>query len=119
MKLRTSFIHRHRTPVDDLSIQCSHSGSGFGRLRHLDKGDTAGLARISVRNDRDSFDGSMYCKNFPQLLLSYRDAKVPDKNVGHKFIPAADILQRSQEREVEFRKKATLRRSPFCNASRA
>jgi hypothetical protein len=84
MKLRISFVHSHRTPIEHLSIQRSDSGLGFRRLRHLDKSDTAGLARVPVDDDRDGFDGTICCKNFPQLLLCYRDIKVADKNVGHR-----------------------------------
>jgi hypothetical protein len=94
MKLRPRFVHPHRTPIEQHSIQRSHSGLGFSRLRHLDKSDTAGLARVPVHDDRDSLDGSMCCKNFSQLLLCYRDIKVPDKNVGHEFIPATDLPER-------------------------
>ena len=59
MKLRASFVHSHRTPVKDLSVQRRDSGLGFRRLRHLDKSNTAGLARVPVHDDRDGFDGSM------------------------------------------------------------
>jgi hypothetical protein len=91
IEFRTSFVHRHRTPIEYLSIQCSDGSPRFSRLRHLDKSDTTGLARVSVHDDRDGFDGSMRCKNFSQLLLCYRDIKVPDKNVGHGFITAIDL----------------------------
>ena len=59
---------------------------GFRCMCHLDKSDTAGLARVPVHDDHDGFDGSMHCKNFSQLLLRYRDIKVADKNVGHEVI---------------------------------
>jgi hypothetical protein len=94
MKLRTSFVHPHRTPVEYRSIQRSNRGPGFRSLRHLDKSDTAGLARVPVDDDHDRLDGPMRCKNFSQPLLCYRDIKVPDKNVGHKFIPATDLPER-------------------------
>jgi len=86
MKLRTSFVHSHRTPIDYLSIQRSNSTLGLRRLRHLDKGDTAWLASIPVLDDCDGFDGSVCCKNVSQLLLCHRHVKVSDKNVGHEFI---------------------------------
>ena len=86
MKLRTSFVHSHRTPIEHLSIQRSNSALGLRRLRHLDKSDTAWLASIPVLDDRDGFDGSVFCKNFSQLLLCHRDIKVSDKNVGHEII---------------------------------
>jgi len=86
MKLRTSFVHSHRTPIEHLSNQRSNSGLGLRRLRHLDKSDTAWLTSIPVLDDRDGFDGSVFCKNFSQLLLCHRDIKVSDKNVGHEFI---------------------------------
>ena len=86
MKFRTGFVHSHRTPIEHLSIQRINSCLGFRCLCHLDKSDTAGLARVPVHDDRDGFDGSMHCKNFSQLLLRYRDIKVADKNVGHEVI---------------------------------
>jgi hypothetical protein len=93
MELGTSFVHPQRTLIEHLSIQRSDSGLGFSCLRHLDKSHTAGLARVPVDDDRDGFDGSMCCKNFSQLLLGDRDVKVPDKNIGHEFIPA-DLRER-------------------------
>jgi hypothetical protein len=84
IKLRTSFVDPQRTPVEHLSIQHSNGGLGFSRLRHLDKRDAAGFASVPVYDERDSFDGSMSCKNFSQLLVCYRDVKVPDKNIGHE-----------------------------------
>ena len=86
MKFRTGFVHSHRTPIEHLSVQRINSRLGFRCLRHLDKSDTAGLARVPVHDDHDGFDGSMHCKNFSQLLLRYRDIKVADKNVGHEVI---------------------------------
>jgi hypothetical protein len=53
MKLRTSFVHSHRTPIEHLSNQRRNSGLGLRRLRHLDKSDTAWLASIPVLDDRD------------------------------------------------------------------
>ena len=114
MKLRTSFVHPHRTPVEQHSIQRSDSGLSFRRLRHLDKSDTAGLASIPVDDDRDGFDGSLCCKNFSQLLLCYRDIKVPDKKVGHGFIPITDIPDVFLEANFS---KGDLERSPFRKAS--
>ena len=86
MKFRTGFVHSHRTPIEHLSIQRINSCLGFRCLCHLDKSDTAGLARVPVHDDHDGFDGSMHCKNFSQLLLRYRDIKVADKNGGHEVI---------------------------------
>ena len=86
MKLRTSFVHTHRTLVEHLSIQRSNCSLGFGRMCHFDKRDTTWLASIPILDDRDAFHGSVCCKNFPELLLCHRDVKVPDKNVGHEVI---------------------------------
>lgn len=120
MKLGTSFVHPHRTPVEQHSIQRRNRGLGFSRLRHLDKSDTARLARVPVHNDRDGLDGTMCGKNFPQLVLCYRDIKVPDKNVGHEFIPATDLPERPLEPEAEVELlKGDLERSPFRKASRS
>jgi hypothetical protein len=94
MKLRTSFVHPHRALIEQHSIERRNSGLGFSRLRHLDKSDTAGVTRVPVHDDRDGFDGSMCCKNFSQLLLCHREIEVPDKNVGHEFIPATDLPER-------------------------
>jgi hypothetical protein len=52
-----------------------------------------------------AFDGSVCCKNFPELLLRHRDVKVPDKNVGHEFILPLIFLNVSQlETEAEISK---------------
>lgn len=117
LQLRASFVHPHRPPVEQRSIQGSDGGLGFRRLRHLDKCDTAGLARIPVYDDGDSFDGAMAYKNLSQLLLGYRDIKVPDKNVDQEFIPATDLPEFPLEIEAEF-SKGDLERSPFGKASR-
>jgi len=109
MKLRTSFVHPHRTAVERLSIQRSNSGPGFSRQRHLDKSDTAGLARVPVHDDHHAFDGSMGCKNFSQLLLRDRDIKVPDENVGHEFTPAIDLPECVVWRQKRNFEKAILR----------
>jgi len=108
MKLRTSFVHSHRTPIDYLSIQRSNSTLGLRRLRHLDKGDTAWLASIPVLDDCDGFDGSVCCKNVSQLLLCRRDVKVSDKNVGHEFILPVN------ETEAELSKGDLDRYRPFA-----
>lgn len=86
MKLRSRFVHIHRTSVKHGSIQCRNSALGFRRLRHLHEGDAAGFARIPVLDDGDGFDGTVGCKQFPQLLLRHRDIQVPDKDVSHEFI---------------------------------
>lgn len=86
MKLRASFIHVHRTAVKHYSVQGRNGALGFGRLRHLHEGDAAGFARIPVLDDGDGFDGTVGCKQFPQLLLRHRDIQVPDKDVSHEFI---------------------------------
>src|SRR5689334_5325890 len=85
MELGTSLVHPHCTPIEYLTIQRNYGGVGFGCLRHFDKSDTARLARVPVHDDSDGFDGAMCCKSFAQLLLCYRDVKVPEKDVGHEF----------------------------------
>ena len=77
MKLRASFIHVHRTAINHGSIQRRNRTLGLGRLRHLHEGDAAGFARIPVLDDGDGFDGTVGCKQFPQLLLRHRDIQVP------------------------------------------
>jgi hypothetical protein len=86
MKFRTSSVHSHRTSIEHLSIQVGNCCFGFRLLCHLDEGDTAWLASIPVLDNRDSFDASMGCKKFSQLLLCHRDIEVPDKNISHEFI---------------------------------
>ena len=46
----------------------------------------AGFARIPVLEDGDGFDGTVRCKQFPQLLFRHRDIQVSDKDVSHEFI---------------------------------
>jgi hypothetical protein len=91
MKLRTGFVHSHRTPIEHLSIQRINSRLGFRGLCHLDKSDTAGLARVPVHDDRDGFEGSMQCKSFSQRLLRYRDIKVADKKCWSRGHSAIDV----------------------------
>ena len=43
-------------------------------------------SRIPVLDDGDGFDGTVGCKQFPQLLLRHRDIQVSDKDVSHEFI---------------------------------
>jgi len=100
MKLRTGFVHPHSTPVENLSIQRSDGSRGFSGLCHLNKSDTAGLARVPVHDERDGFDGSMDCKSFPQLLLGDRDIQVADKNVSHEFVAVADLPE-NQKRNLQ------------------
>ncbi len=111
MKLGTSFVHPDRTPVEQHSIQGSGCGFGSRGLRHLDKGDAAGLARVPVHHKGNGLHGSMGCKNFSQLLLCYRDIQVPDKNVGHEFIPATDVAPGGNQKRKFL--KGDLGRSPF------
>ena len=86
MKLRASFVHVHRTTVKHRSVECRNSALGFRRFRHLYESDATRFARIPVLYDGDAFDGTVDCKQFPQLLLGHRDIQVPDKNVSHEFI---------------------------------
>jgi len=107
MQLRTSFVHSDRTPVEHLSIQRRNSRLGFRCLRHLHEGDAAGFARIPVLDDRDGFDGSMCCKNLPQLMFRYRDIQAPNKDVSHEFILFL-IFPKShnQERNRNFKRRS-------------
>jgi hypothetical protein len=57
----------------------------FLRLRHFDESDTAWLTRIPVLDDCDTFDFSVYRKQFSQLLLCGRDVKISDQNVDHEL----------------------------------
>ena len=86
MKLRASFVHVHRTTVKHRSVECRNGALGLGRLRHLHEGDAPGFACIPVLYDGDGFDGTVGCKQFPQLLLRHRDIQISDKNVSHEFI---------------------------------
>ena len=86
MKLRATFVHVHRTAVKHRSIQCRNSGLGFRRLGHLHESDAPRFARIPVLDDGDGFDGTVACKQFPQLLLRHSDIEVSDKDVSHEFI---------------------------------
>jgi hypothetical protein len=81
MKLRARFVHVHRAAVKHRSIQCRNSALGFRRLGHLHKGDAAGFARIPVLDDRDGFDVSVGCKNFPQLLPVTVISRFPTKTL--------------------------------------
>ena len=98
MKLRARFVHVHRTAVKHGSIQCRNNALGFHRLRHLHEGDAAGFARIPVLDDGDGFDGTVGCKQFPQLLLRHRDIQVSDKDVSHEVILLL-ICPKSRDRE--------------------
>ena len=86
MKLRASFVHVHWTAVKHRSVECRNNALGFRRVRHLHEGYAAGFARIPVLDDGDGFDGTVGCKQFPQLLLRHRDIQVSDKDVSHEFI---------------------------------
>lgn len=86
MKLRASFVYVHRTAVKHRSVQGRNGAQGFARLRHLHERDAPRFARISVLDDGDGFDGTMGCKQFPQLLLRHRNIQVSDKDVSHEFI---------------------------------
>ena len=107
MKLRASFVHVHRTTVKHRSIQCRNSGFGFRRLGHLHEGDAPRFARIPVLDDRDRFDRTVGCKQFPQLLLRHRDIQVSDKNVSQKFILLLIFPKsRNQERTWNFKSRS-------------
>ena len=43
-------------------------------------------SRIPVLDDGDGFDGTVGCKQFPQLLIRHRDIQVSDKDVSDEFI---------------------------------
>ena len=86
LSLRSRFVHGHGTAIEHRSVQRRNSALGFFRLRHLHESDAAGFARIPVLDDGDGFDGTVGCKQFPQLLLRHRDIQVSDKDVSHEFI---------------------------------
>jgi len=96
MKPRASFVHVHRTAVEHRSIQCRNSALGFLHLGHLHEGDAPRFARVPVLDDADGFDGTMGCKQFPQLLLCHRDIQVSDKDVSHEFILLVDLPEISR-----------------------
>jgi len=101
MKLRASFVHSHRAPIEHRSIQRSNSCLGLRRLPHLDESDTAGFARIPVLDNRDGFDRSVCREDISELQLCHRDIEVPNKNVSHALIlplifPKALQLTRAQ-----------------------
>ena len=86
MKLRASFVHLHRATVKHRSVECRNSALGLRRLRHFYESDAPGFARIPVLDDGDGFDGTVGCKQFPQLLFRHRDIQVSDKDVSHEFV---------------------------------
>jgi hypothetical protein len=105
MKLRASFVHVHRAAVKHRSVQGRNGAQGFSRLRHLHERDAPRFARIPVLHDGDGFDGTVGCKQFPQLLLRHRDIQVSDKDVSHEFIPLLTCPKsRDQERTRNFQK---------------
>lgn len=73
LKLGTSFVHSHRAPVEHLSFQRGNSGLSFRHLLHPDERDAARFARIPVLGERYGFDGTVFCKKFPELALCHSD----------------------------------------------
>ena len=59
IKLGTSLVHSHGTPVEGISIESGNRGLSFSRQLHLDKSDTARLTRVPVQDDGDAFDGAV------------------------------------------------------------
>jgi hypothetical protein len=107
MKLRASFVHVHGTGVKHRPIQYRNSALSFRRLCHLHEGEAAGFARIPVLDDRDGFDGTVGCKQFPQLLRRHRDIQVSDKDVSHEFILFLIFSKsRSRRRTRNFKRRS-------------
>ena len=96
LNLRSRFVHGHGTAVEHRSVQGRNGAQRFGRLRHLHERDAPRFARIPVFDDRDALDGSVNCKQLPQLLLRHRDIQVPHKNVSHKVHSLLDLPKISQ-----------------------
>jgi hypothetical protein len=118
MKLRASFVHVHRAAVKHLSVQCGNGAPGFSRLRHLHERDATRFARIPVLDDGNGFDGTVGCKQFPQLLLRHSNIQVSDKNVNHESILLLICLKaRDQERTRNFQ-KAILMQIAFALSER-
>ncbi len=99
MQLRTSFVHCHRTAIQNRSVQRSNSRLSFSGLRHLHKSEAARFAGVAVFDDGNGLNRSVRCEQRPQLLLGRVAIQVPHENVRHNLtlplmLPEIPIYER-------------------------
>ncbi len=82
-RLRTGFIDVHGSPVQFGAIQLRNSGLGRAGIGHFDKGEAAGLAGVTVRNNVNALDIAVLCKRLMKFILRSLVAEISNENVGH------------------------------------
>ena len=81
--LGTGFIDVHGSPVQFGAIQLRNSRLGRAGIGHFDKGEAAGLAGVTVRNDVNALDIAVLCKRLMKFILRSLVAEISNENVGH------------------------------------
>ncbi len=81
--LRAGFIDVHGSPVQFGAIQLRNSGLGRAGIGHFDKGEAAGLAGVTVRNNVNALDIAVLCKRLMKFILRSLVAEISNENVGH------------------------------------
>ena len=76
------------------SIQLRNGRLRVLRIGHFDESEAAGLTRVPVRDDIDSFDIAELGKSSEQVLLRGLKAEIADENVAHGVLVLTVKLSR-------------------------
>lgn len=104
MQLRTSFVHCHRTAIQNRSVQRSNSRLTFSDLCHLHESEAARFAGVAVLDDCDGLNRTVRCEQTSQLLLGRVAIQVPHENVRHNLtlllmLPEIPVYERCGKAE--------------------
>jgi hypothetical protein len=82
-RFRACFVHVESAAIQFGSVQLSNGRLRILRVGHLYEGKAAGLTRVPVRDDIDSFNVAELGKSGEQVLLRGLEAEISYKNVAH------------------------------------
>ena len=63
-----------------------HGGFGGGTVRHLDKAEATGLARVTIRNDINLVHRTIRFEELAKVLSRGIERNIADINVHAKFL---------------------------------
>jgi hypothetical protein len=81
--LRTRLINIQCAPAEFLAIEGRDGFLSFGGVRHLDEGKSARTARVSVSDNADLIQFSVWLKQRPQLGFGGAMGDVANKKLLH------------------------------------
>ena len=82
----TGFVDVDRAATQVGAVQAVNSGIGFRRIAHLDKGEAAGAARVTVRHQTDALHGAVRLKRAANTFLGSAEIQISYEHFFHELI---------------------------------